>query len=687
MPLLISLLAAGAVRLASADSAISITPGFSSSEFVAALAPIELTPSRWPDAAEGRLAVIVGSSDLSALFVRNGGRLVFQSPGIALPSGESEVKAFLVSGAEWREIGRFPIHVLTPLGFEKAQLDPSLELTNTGQLAEDHTGSALAPARSTWQNWGGTAGVQTDHLRQGWTVQSQLHFIGAGRRAEALRYAERGDAAALVDLSDFLVVAGRKSAMLSLGNVSSGNNRLLISSFGSRGLLATMVGRGSTFTLGAQNGSSIVGWNNPVGLAEPLHQVLSAGLGVELLPSQPGALHVDLTGVKGSLLPQGGYSSGGVFAAERSSGFGGQLAASTPGQRVRFSGGVASSSYRSPFDPSLSGNLSSTPVPERAHVGRFAELSVALVKDARLWGAVPLSINAVMRDERVAPLYRSVAVSTQSDAASDGLDLTGSLDALNLQVTFTRASNNLDNVPAILKILSQSAGATASVPLAALLRVTSHGAWLPTLSYGRQQLHPYGTGLPSNSAFLPSEISDQVDVVQDASAQWQAGSWQLGYRFNQSTQDNRQPGRELADLAARSHGITVATTLGSQVDLGVALNSERHEAHEFNLLTTLQRGSLTGTWRATRLTTLDAQATLSRNGDPGAAQDTHLAELHVGFAQGIRLWHRSEDSPTAQLFVRLAQQSDRLIYLGNSAPPALAGSMWTVSSGLTLRAF
>ena len=79
-----------------ADSTITVAPAFAADRFVAAQAPIELTLSRAPAAGEGRIAVFVGTSDLTSLFEVAGPRLVFHSNGVDLPSGESELKVYLV---------------------------------------------------------------------------------------------------------------------------------------------------------------------------------------------------------------------------------------------------------------------------------------------------------------------------------------------------------------------------------------------------------------------------------------------------------------------------------------------------------------------------------------------------------------------------------------------------------------
>ena len=671
------------------DSAITVAPKFDGGHFVAGQSPIELTLSRWPSAAEGRLALFVGSADLTTLFERTGEGLVFRADGYSLPSGENELKAFLVTGSVWKELGRFPIRVLTPRGFEKAQVDPGVELSNKGQLAEGHSGSSPAPARATYQDFGTTLSLQTNHLKDAWSVKSQLHLLGMSRQEETLRFGEKGDQASPVDLADFLVVAAHGGTTLSLGHVSAGGNRLLINNFSSRGLTAVFAGARASASVAAQNGTSIVGVDNIVGLSNPDHRVLSATVGVELVPAARGILHVDATAIAGSLQPLTGVSQGGIVSTERSDGFGVQIAASTPGQRVRFAGGFASSKFENPPDPSLSGNLSASPSPAGRKNARFAELDVAIFRDVRAWDSLAVNLNGAFRYERTDPLYRSVATFTQADLSRSTFELNGGVDVITMQATYTESKDNLDRVTAMQQAMTQASGAVVSAPLAALLRATTKAAWLPVVSYGRQQSHQFGTGLAANASFAPSDIPDQLNLVQDVTAQWQVGAWQLGYHFSHATQDNRQPGREKSDFTADIHGISAAVTTPSHVDLGVQLNLEQNDNLEFMQRSLLQRVNVTARWNANPLLTLDGAISVSANADDGAGHDTRVSEIRAGAAQSFTLWQTRDNTPNGQLFLRFSTQSSRLNQYGLPLlpPPSQSGAMWFVSSGLTLRVF
>ncbi|CAN5903899.1 hypothetical protein BH11GEM1_BH11GEM1_27730 [soil metagenome] len=663
---------------------IRVTPAFDGLAFVASDSSIEIGLSRWPEPNEGRLAVLVGTTDLTPLFARRGANLRFTPSGIPLPAGESEVKAFLVNGEDWKELGRFPLKVLTPRGFEKASFDPALEVNNAGQIDERHSGTATAPPRSRWQDVNATTGFQMEQLKNGTSVRSQLHLMATGQQSDALRYAEKGDAASRVDLADYQLVIERERRTVSVGNVSAGNNRLLINSFASRGIVLAGASDHATLSLGAQSGTSIVGWDNITGVARDGHRVVSGSLGYELRPSEPGLLHLDATALHGSLLPVSGYTQGGTVESERSAGFGVQLAAAIPNRRVRVAGGLASSRFESPPDPNNPPPPSS---PEPRRGARYAEVEVAFLKEARIGGVVPVTLTGTARDERVDPLYRSVAAYMQADAARRSFELGGTVDVVAVQVTHGRTSDNLDDITSVMKNLTRSTAISLSAPMAGLFRVTNNAAWLPAVTLSRQRVHPYGAGIPANSAFTASDVPDEMDVVHDVSAQWQTTRWQLAYRFNQSTQDNRQPGRELADFRASTHGVTVSFAPSPALDVGVTLNRDVHANLELAQLSRLQRVGFTGAWRATSLLKVDGAMTVSRNADFGAAANTHLSELNIGAAHGIKFRRSSDAPPSGQVFVRYSKRADDVYSLALVPLATLSGDMWNVTSGLSLRLF
>src|SRR5437867_4715129 len=145
-----------------AQDPLSVTAGFDPSRWLAPNAPIELRLNRPLTREDGRVAVFVGPVDLSALFTANADRLSYKPRGVRLPSGENDLVVYLVSDDEqWKEIGRAPLRVLTPGGFEKAGVTPRIAVNNKGQVLEGHDPAANRPPRPEFQDFGLNLGLQT----------------------------------------------------------------------------------------------------------------------------------------------------------------------------------------------------------------------------------------------------------------------------------------------------------------------------------------------------------------------------------------------------------------------------------------------------------------------------------------------------------------------------------------------
>jgi hypothetical protein len=329
-------------------------------------------------------------------------------------------------------------------------------------------------------------------------------------------------------------------------------------------------------------------------------------------------------------------------------------------------------------------------VPNQSHRknANYAELYVGLLQNQKVFGAIPLTLNLALRHERVDPLFRSVAIVTQSDVERDGFDLGGNVDVVSVLFTQGRTDDNLDAIASLMTNRTRSSSVTLGIPLASLLRAKQGGAWWPTLTYAAQQMHQFGAGIPTGGTFTASDVPDQVTLVQDAGAQWQVKQWQFAYHLNESDIDNRQPGHELADFSTQTNGVTIGTTVGSTLTLGVDLGLERAVNEQLSQVSHIQRAGVTGNWRITPVTTLDGSVTLSRTQDPGAGSDTHVSAVQLGIAQGFNLWRSADATPRGQIFVRFSRSTNDLYNLGASfAPPTQSSGLWNVASGITLRLF
>jgi hypothetical protein len=94
---------------------------------------LTFTLSRLPRAGDGRVVVVVGRSDLSALLHIAGTRVRLPLQSQRLDAGDNEVRAYLArQDGAWLEMGRFPLRLLDRAGFESLALRPKLDVQSTG---------------------------------------------------------------------------------------------------------------------------------------------------------------------------------------------------------------------------------------------------------------------------------------------------------------------------------------------------------------------------------------------------------------------------------------------------------------------------------------------------------------------------------------------------------------------------
>jgi hypothetical protein len=672
-------------RSVTGDS-ITVSPSFTADRFIAANTPIALSLSRWPAPGEGALVVMLGPTDVTALFQRHGRELVYESRAMPLTSGEQELAVFLASGEQWTELGKFPIDVLTRRGFSKSAIAPAASMNNTGQLAE-HASAPTPTDRSTFQDFQIATGFHTIHERAAWAFETQANAIGVTNRREALRFTQDSTRAPRYDLAGYALNIKRPGVSLSLGDVTIGANRYLANAFTARGVEATLGGPALSLSLGAAGGTPEVGWDHPLGFTRPHHHVAMATLNAELVPASPGALHVDMTLVDGSLLPRNGFTSGSLTDAEKSRGLGVQLSAALPSQRARVAAGLAESRFTNPHDPLLAGDAATTPVVPVRRAARFVEADVFAVRDRRILSFPALTVEAGVRHEQVDPLYRSVAAPTQADLGANGASLNLTLGALQVQSTLSRSNDNLAGVPSLMRTFTRAAMSQAMLPIAPLFRRAAAGGAWPTVAYAFGRTRQFGTTLSDSTPFTPEDLPDLVATTHDASLQWQGAVWRFGYRFNASVQDNRQPTRDNADQLASTHAVSLGRTISERVDASVDASAERHDTRDTGQHTWLERVGTTLNWRPFRATSLGGSVAATWSHDRPRTQRARNADLRAELSQALPFGRGAEHGSRAQAFVRYARQTSIALGFDPAALPRQSSGAWTLASGLSLKLF
>jgi hypothetical protein len=660
---------------------LTVTVDLPADGFVAQDSPIAIATNRRLASGE-RLAVLFDHTDVSDLFRASSEGLRYDPSSVALPSGEHEMVVYLVVGDTWTEVGRSPLRVRTPRGYDTARLDPSLDVSLKGRVDEGHSPAENVPSRDGgYQDLGGQFNLETEHVRNGLAIKGETSFIGTSYRPEALRFGQLGSDAPKVDLSTYVVQYQQGDIGLSVGHVGFGNQPHLISGFSSRGtLFSYKPSERLDVSFAAMNGSSIVGWRNFVGLDESDHRLLSGSVGLEAF-SRAGALRVELTGLDASLLPQSGYNQGDVTDAEESQGLGIRVTAATPGSRLRLAGGFARSRYRNPFDASLALGDSLVPVRAERKNARYVETNVEILQNVALGGTRTASLGIGFRHERVDPLYGSIGAYARPDLLQNQWDLRSNVAGVDVQASHARAEDNLDDIASILKTKTRHTWGTLGLPLATIWGVQARAAWFPMLGYRYDRTHQFGAGVPLNSDFSDSHVPDQLSVNQGASADWYWNRVSLGYRLDRSQQDNRQVGRELADLTNLVHALSFGFTPHTRVRLDLEATRERAASKERQEIARTRRFGIRGNWSAFDRTTLSITWALTHAEDDAGIRERDDTTLDAQWSSFVpRL-----DRIGGQYFLRFSRTSaealDRQFDLDDER------RSWSVDSGLNFSFF
>ena len=727
-----------------------VSAGFTGKASVAPTDTIEMSLSRAMRPADGSLAVLIGDTDVTAMLRVDAGSVSY-IPRLPLPVGESDVTVWLVmNGSDWKEVARFSLRVAAVDGSNSAtRIDapaistlPSDSSSNNGQGTPSNNPAGplkrrwgfdrIEPIRSTSINFksqptsgafpepppgtaresfidlAGQAVLGVAFTRGTFNWSNRFEIAGTSFRNEALRFGELGQEAPHVDLSSYLVQVQYGASSFTLGHVAFGTHRHLINNFSSRGLTAKVaLGNRADFTAAAVNGTSIVGWNNFPGVSRREHRMVSGVLGFDFLRTRPQGLRIEAGVLSGSLLPSNNFSQRTLTDAERSQGGSLRLIASDPKNRFRLDAGFTRSRFTNPADPLLAQGLNLVPVREKTRSAHFADASFDVLREVPLNSQQKANLTFNFRHERVDPLFRSIASSTQADRSQNQIEIVGNIGEANFTVSHTRFSDNLDNVPSVLKSVTRRDGLIVNLPLTMLLTAliserqqtadptsgqtigqtnSQFYAWLPRVAFMLDRTHQFGASLPINGAFRPDLIPDQISLNYNVSADWQFTKWRLGYRHNRSAQDNRQQGRELADLVNLVNGLTLGLNPTPSLDVNFEINDERAQNVELQRTDRTLRYAISTNWRMTTRATISLNVSTIGAGDLARTSSNRTIEGDAQWSYRLDgehpVWQRVfSNRVQAQFFIRysnrFAHTRDRLFGFNNLI------KIWTFNTGMS----
>jgi hypothetical protein len=673
---------------------LTVTPNFVDRQSVLPNEEIVFALSRALRPGEGRISVFIGSLDVSSLLTNRDKTVVYSPRVVPLPTGETPVYLYLVDAANaWREIARFTLRVevssqssaapegtgasapagtaIAPIdsgttgqgtnkhGFERSTITPTFTIGMKSQALETHFPDSNRPPRPTFADLTLQGGVRSDIARGNFASQTQFDIVGTSFRGEALRFGQEQQNAPLIDLASYVMQFQLGKTRVTVGHLAFGSNQHLINNFASRGIsIVTPLSKFVDVGLAAMNGTSIVGWSNFFGLAKKDHQFVTGTAGVEFKPEHRGELRFEFSALDGRLQPLSGFNQGNINDVERSHGFALRFVGADPAQRWRFDSGFTRSTFTNPADPLLSQGFNIVPVQETTANATYADGAFNIVQNARLTEAKRATVNLHYRFEEVDPLFKSVAAFTQPDRLQNQIDVVANIGDLTATITHLRFNDNLGNVPSVLKSLSRRTGVILGTPLSSLFGNPSKpSVWLPRVSYSFDDVHQFGASIPVNGGFeVSGTIPDQVSTNQSLSADWQVKTVRWGYRFNRSFQDNRQPGRELADFLNTTNAWTVGLQPNQKIGFNLeiswnsAVNREQPRTDH-----TLRVGPSIN-WAMSRSMSLAASYSATRLGNLANTSRSFDGEADIQWSYRLAVDKGNLKKVQAQFFVRYSNR-------------------------------
>ena len=651
---------------------LTVTSSFAAEIPVTPNEQIELRLSRGLQPSEGRLAVLIGQTDLTTLFAAEELSMRYSSTALPLPDGQTEVAVYLVApDDEWKLIASFPLRVARRLaappessgvgqapandaqtevkrrfGFDKFEIAPSINLGLKSQFAETRFPEVNRPDLQPSSGATIQGSLKTEMTRNSFQMQSQYDIVGSSARNETLRFASLGEGAPKVDLANYQAQLQQGSRKFIAGHSTFGAHRHLVNNFASRGLIFTApLGGRTDLSLVAMNSTNIVGWDNFFGLANRRHRVFGGALGFEVFKTRPGGLRFEVGALDAWFQPRVNFNQGAINDAERSQGLSARALAKDSAERFRLDAGFTRNRFVNAEDPLLDQGASVVPSRQVTRNARYADASFDLIKEFAF--AKPritngneevvqdgqietkrFNLTLNVRHERVDPLFKSIGASTQADLNQNQVELVGSFGELNFNAGHTRFNDNLAGIQTILRTNTRRSSFALNTPLQGLFSnrsIAQPNVFFPRIGYAYERIRASADFVPIGGGFdQPGAIPDQTNLVQSFVAEWQFKEIRLGYRLNHSFQDNRAAGRERADLRNFIHNATAGWNPMAALDLNFEINFEDANNREQAQTDRTLRFGLIVNWQATRRQSLNA--TLSTIGSRAFAEEARISD-------------------------------------------------------------
>jgi hypothetical protein len=572
-----------------------------------------------PPNPSGKIAVLLGSTDITSQVEIEGNELVYRSSLIPLTIGTQTLTVYQKSLDLWQPLATFSIRVeagsaqtttrggtnnestppattttpsvgtppttSTPAATPPATANPftpKLSVNFKSQVLENRSPDAGNSQRPTFFDINFNGGLSTENQIDRIKLKTKFTIVGTTFQPEALRFGELQGAASKIDLSEYAIELNDGNNQFTLGHQCFGNHPFLLSNLCSRGLSAKVkLDESSDLSLARMSSTAVVGFDNIFGLTRNENTLEGVILGLQLARNQNGGVRVETTWMNGSRAPVANFNVGEIVDAEKSEGVGVRLMGNDDTGRLKTDAGFANSTFttNAANDPELNAGLAVVPLEIASKNAWYAEASYDLIKDVKLdrdsSAALPgrtLSAAINFRTERIDPLFGTLGTSIQADRVQTQYALNLNIAGLTAQFQQSLSNNNIASLPNLLRTDNRNTNINLTVPLQTFLQNTN--SLLPTVTYGIQQTNQLGSiASAAGGGFNnPAQIPDQSSTTNQVGLDWTIGSVNLNYKYITAFQDNRQVGQENADTRNLTHQLSTSWQATPQLRFNLGYN-------------------------------------------------------------------------------------------------------------------
>jgi hypothetical protein len=430
-------------------------------------------------------------------------------------------------------------------------ITPKFTFNAKSQLFEVRNPDAGAVKPSTFLNLDFAGGLTAQYQFNNMKIDADFTLVGSTLQSEALRFGQIQNQASQIDLSEYAVRISDDNKQFAVGHLCFGNHPFLLNNLCSRGVSGRVkINDLIDVSVARMSSTSIVGFENLLGLDKNDNVLDGASLGLQLMQNQSGGVRLETTWAGGSRAPVANFNVGEIVDAEKSDGIGVRVTGSDDAGRLKVDAGFANSTFTvaSANDPQLNEGTNVVPLDTVNRSAWYAEASYELLKDIKLDATRTLSASINFRTERIDPQFGSLGVTLQPDRLQTQYALNLIVAGATIQFQQNFSNDNIVSIPSLLKTQNNSTNINLVLPLQSILQ--NQSVLLPTISYGFQQTHQIGSiELARLGGFNDlGRIPDQLSTTNRLGLSWKLGTVDFNYQYVNAFQDNRQFGQEQADL-------------------------------------------------------------------------------------------------------------------------------------------